>query len=48
VQDIDKPEYRHRLWSVSDSPLVHYIRDFHGARINREITAERWSRTPEG
>ena len=27
-QDIDLPQYRHRLWSVSDNQLAHYVTNF--------------------
>jgi hypothetical protein len=46
VNDIDNPQYRNRLWSVSDSPLVHYVRHFREARQKRQDLAERWSKSP--
>jgi hypothetical protein len=34
--NIDKPKYRWRLWSLSDSPLVYYIRHVSEARAKRQ------------
>jgi hypothetical protein len=34
--NIDLPEYRHRLWSITDSPLVYYFANFSTARHSRE------------
>jgi len=36
VLDIDAPEYRHRLWSWTDSPLVYYLTRFSVSRERRE------------
>jgi len=32
---VDKPEHRHRLWSVTDSPLVYYFETFSESRAIR-------------
>jgi hypothetical protein len=33
--DVDNPDYRGRLWSVADSPLVYYVTHFRAARQAR-------------
>lgn len=38
VLNIDAPEHRHRLWSLSDSPLVYYLTRFWASRERRERT----------
>ena len=30
--DVDQPEHRHRLWSVGDSQILHYVRHFAESR----------------
>ncbi len=34
--DIDKPEYRSRLWSLSDSQIVYYATHFQSARASKQ------------
>jgi hypothetical protein len=36
--NIDLPAHRHRLWSITDSPLVYYFENFSTARQSRENT----------
>jgi hypothetical protein len=39
--NVDEPENRGRLWSVTDSPLIYYLMNFSAARQSREkATAE--------
>ncbi len=35
-QDIDRPEHRHRLWSITDSQIPYYLRHFREARDLRQ------------
>jgi hypothetical protein len=39
--DIDKPAFRHRLWSVRDSPLAFYLEHFEEARARRQAAMRR-------
>lgn len=41
-QDIDRPGHRHRLWSVTDSPLVYYVTNFRGSRRVKKYLGDRW------
>jgi hypothetical protein len=36
VLDVDRPEFRGRLWSFTDAPLVYYVENFSKARTARE------------
>jgi len=38
----DKLEYRYRLWSVSDSPLVYYLTHFSESRKRRAVGSQRF------
>ncbi|MBN1606437.1 MAG: hypothetical protein JW940_07370 [Polyangiaceae bacterium] len=40
--NIDKPKYRGRLWSLSDSPLVHYLANISESRARRRQVIERF------
>jgi len=44
--DIDRPEYRHRLWSWSDSPIVYYLKNFAKARQTKQRSLASWMRDP--
>jgi hypothetical protein len=39
-RDIDRPENRHRLWSLTDSPIPYYLGHFASARQQRRIFVE--------
>ena len=45
-QDVDRPEYRHRLWSVRDSQLVYYLTHFRHARAQKRRFMQRWLEEP--
>jgi hypothetical protein len=30
--DVDRPENRHRLWSLADTPIEYYLRTFRASR----------------
>ena len=34
--NIDRPEYRYRLWSVSDNPILYYVRRWSSVRAQRQ------------
>lgn len=42
TMDVDLPEYRHRLWSLRDSPIVYYAGDLAGARRARRQAVAEW------
>jgi len=44
--DIDKPEYRHRLWSVADSQLAHLLTRFAESRAVKRQEMEEWLTNP--
>ena len=37
-QSVDSPVYRHRLWSVTDNPISHYLTHAESARVRRRET----------
>jgi hypothetical protein len=39
-EDIDRPEFRYRLWSVSDSQLIYYFHNFRASRRAKEELIE--------
>jgi hypothetical protein len=39
-RDVDKPENRHRLWSLTDSPIPYYLGNFASARQQRRVFVE--------
>jgi hypothetical protein len=41
--DIDMPEYRCRLWSLSDNPLLYYLVNFRQARETKHEQMDSWS-----
>ena len=43
--NIDRPQYRHRLWSISDNQILYYMSNFTRSRINKRRTMERWIRS---
>ena len=45
-RDIDKPEFRHRLWSISDSQLIYYLRNFANARRDKKLFLKQWLDNP--
>jgi len=45
--DIDKKENRHRLWSVSDCQILHYLRHFNAERTNKREMVRQWIQRPE-
>jgi len=42
VQDVDRPEHRGRLWSVTDGQIAHYLVHFEEARARKAVEAQRW------
>jgi hypothetical protein len=44
AMDIDNPKYRGRLWSLVDSPLIHYLANFSDARAMRQNVIVRFLR----
>lgn len=46
-RDIDLPIHRERLWSVADSQIVYYSRNFKQARANKQKTIRVWIDRPD-
>jgi hypothetical protein len=44
--DIDKPEFRNRLWSITDSPIVYYVMNFARTRERKQRMVNEWTRNP--
>jgi len=44
--DIDNPDNRHRLWSISDSQLIYLIRNFRQARLDKKQQIEMFLKHP--
>ncbi len=42
-EDVDRPEHRHRLWSVADSPIVYYTTHFMEARRAKQAMIKAWT-----
>ncbi len=42
VLDIDRPEHRHRLWSVGDSQIFYYLTHFREARQRKSAMMKLW------
>jgi hypothetical protein len=40
--DVDRPEHRHRLWSLSDSQIGYYLGHFREARERKAVEQRRW------
>ena len=40
--DVDRPEHRGRLWSVTDSQIGHYLSHFSEARARKAAGEQRW------
>lgn len=40
--DVNVPEHRHRLWSVEDNQIAHYVRNFGAARRAKHDMMRRW------
>jgi len=40
--DVDRPEHRHRLWSLEDNPIAYYLANFGAARRSRGAGVEQW------
>ena len=45
-RDIDKVEFRHRLWSISDSQILYYLRNFANARRDKKLLLKEWLDNP--
>jgi hypothetical protein len=45
-QDVNALEHRHRLWSVEDNQIAHYVRNFAATRRNKREMMERWLANP--
>jgi hypothetical protein len=43
-QDVDKPEYRYRLWSLRDNPILFYIESWSQTRVRRQKSLEQFLR----
>lgn len=46
ARNIDQAEFRDRLWSVSDSPIVYYATHYSEARAHREEWIATWLKRP--
>ncbi|MCP4249067.1 MAG: hypothetical protein GY778_18640 [bacterium] len=46
--DIDRPQHRHRLWSVSDSQILYYLTHFFEARQAKKASLRDWLADPSG
>jgi hypothetical protein len=46
AHDIDRPRHRHRLWSVSDSPIVYYATNYSRSRAHRFELVDLFIRQP--
>jgi hypothetical protein len=46
--DIDLPEHRHRLWSLSDNQILYYLKHFKEARDTRMRAVKLWLWDPSG
>ncbi|MCP4329921.1 MAG: glycosyltransferase family 39 protein [Alphaproteobacteria bacterium] len=44
--DIDRPENRHRLWSLGDSQIAYYLANFGRARQRKKTMMDLWIRDP--
>jgi len=44
AKDVDRPEYRHRLWSIADNPIVYYTTHFRQARQAKREMMRAWIR----
>lgn len=44
--DIDRPQYRHRLWSVSDSQIAYLLGNFEHARKQKKLREKAWLQRP--
>ena len=42
--NIDRPEYRYRLWSLGDNPISYYVREWSRVRAQRQSDAVRFMR----
>jgi hypothetical protein len=42
--NVDKPEHRHRLWSVSDNPIRYYLQNWSRMRVRRQEDVNRFMR----
>jgi len=42
-EDVDRPEFRHRLWSITDSPIVYYTAHFVQARKAKHEMMNAWT-----
>jgi hypothetical protein len=42
--DIDRPEHRHRLWSIADSQIGYYLGNLSTASASKRLQSTRWSR----
>jgi len=45
--DIDQQTNRHRLWSVSDCQILHYLRHFNAERAAKREMVRQWIQRPE-
>ena len=45
-KNIDNPMYRNRLWSIKDSPIDFYSRDFKHARARKKSEINLWLSGP--
>jgi len=43
-RDIDKPEHRSRLWSVSDNQILHHLKHWSESRENKKQIVDAWLR----
>ncbi len=46
ARDVDRPEFRRRLWSISDSPILYYATHWTEARKRRAAWIDNWLRRP--
>ena len=46
-QDIDRQQNRHRLWSVTECQILHYLRYFNAERTSKREMVRQWIQRPE-
>jgi hypothetical protein len=46
IQSVDRPEFRYRLWSIQDNPILYYFYFFNAALKARASTMHSFSAAP--
>lgn len=47
-RDVDLPEHRARLWSIPDSQVLYYLRNYSESRRRKQADAQEWVDDPAG